>query len=41
MKIGEFIEKNDIAIFVVADLRNKRFEIIKKDVELESYDLFE
>ena len=41
MKIDEFIEKNDIAIFVKVDLRNKRFEIIKKDVDLESYDLFE
>ena len=41
MKIDEFIIKNDIAIFVKADLRNKRFDIKKMDVELESYDLFE
>ena len=41
MSINNFIEKNDIAILAKADLRNQRFDIIKKDVELESYDLFE
>lgn len=41
MNISDFIEKNDIAILARADLRNKRFDIIKRDVELESYDLFE
>ena len=41
MNISDFIEKNDIAILGKADLRNQRFDIIKKDVELESYDLFE
>lgn len=41
MDISDFIEKNDIAILVKADLRNPRFEIIKKDIELEAYDLFE
>ena len=41
MNISDFIEKNDIAILAKADLRNQRFDIIKKDVELESYDLFE
>ncbi|WP_147367735.1 hypothetical protein [Butyrivibrio sp. X503] len=41
MNIIEFIEKYDIAIAVKVDIKNKRFEIIKRDVELESYDLFE
>lgn len=41
MKIDEFIKKNDIAIFVTADLKNKKFDIRKMDVELEAYDLFE
>ena len=41
MKIDEFIIENDIAIFVEVDLKNKRFNIIKMDIELESYDLFE
>ncbi len=41
MDIDEFIKKNDIIIFVKADLENKKFDIIKMDVELESYDLFE
>lgn len=41
MNLDEFIEKNNIAIFVKADYRVKRFEVIKKDIVLESYDLFE
>lgn len=41
MNIDEFIIKNDIAIFVIADLKNKKFDIMKMDIELESYDLFE
>ena len=41
MNISDFIEKNDIAILAKADLGNQRFDIIKKDVERESYDLFE
>lgn len=41
MTIIDFMEKNEIAIFAKADLKNKRFEIVKNDVELESYDLFE
>ena len=41
MNISDFIEKNDIAILAKADLGKQRFDIIKKDVELESYDLFE
>lgn len=41
MDISDFIEKNDIAILVKADLKNRRFDIIKQDVELETYDLFE
>lgn len=41
MKIDEFIKKYNIAIFVAADLVNKRFDIIKTDVGMESYDLFE
>lgn len=41
MNLDEFIEKNNIAIFVKADVRSKRCDIIKKDILLESYDLFE
>ena len=41
MNIFDLLEKNNIAIVAKADLRNQRFDIIKKDVELESYDLFE
>ena len=41
MNINEFIEKNDIAIVVKANLQEKDFDIIKRDLELESYDLFE
>lgn len=41
MNINEFIENNAIAILAKADLRYKRFDIIKKDIELESYNLFE
>ncbi|WP_022770794.1 hypothetical protein [Butyrivibrio sp. NC2007] len=41
MNINEFIEKYNIAIVAEADIENKRFEIIKRDKELESYDLFE
>lgn len=41
MEIDEFIRKNDIAIFVIVDLKSKRFDIKKMNVELESYDLFE
>ena len=37
----EFAEKNDIAIIAIVDLSNRRFEIIKRDIRLESYDLFE
>ncbi|MBQ4220938.1 MAG: hypothetical protein II666_15450 [Butyrivibrio sp.] len=40
MRVNDFIEKNEIAIIAKADLNNKRFEIKKRDVELESYDLF-
>ena len=41
MNISDLLEKNNIAIVAKADLKNKRFEILKKDIELESYDLFE
>ena len=41
MNLNEFIEKNDIAIVAKANLQEKTFEIIKRDLELESYDLFE
>ena len=41
MRVNDFIEKNEIAIIAKADLNNKRFEIKKRDVELESFDLFE
>ena len=40
MTIDEFIEANNIAIFVEADLKNKRFFIRKMERELEAYDLF-
>ncbi|MBP3279989.1 MAG: hypothetical protein J6M44_13625, partial [Butyrivibrio sp.] len=41
MNINDFIEKYNIAIVAEVDINNKRFKIIKRDVELESYDLFE
>ena len=41
MNLNEFIEKNNIAIFVKANLKVKSFDIIKRDLELESYYLFE
>ncbi len=41
MNINDFIERNNIAIFAKADLKSKTFDIIKRDVELESYDLFQ
>ena len=41
MNLNEFIEKNDIAIVAIANLQEKSFDIIKGDLELESYDLFE
>lgn len=41
MNLDEFIEKYNIAIFVKADFGSKRCEIIKKDIMLESYELFE
>lgn len=41
MNLDEFMEKNDIAIAVKADLQEKSFDINKRDLELESYDLFE
>ena len=40
MNLNEFIEKNDIAIVAIANLQEKSFDIIKRDLELESYDLF-
>ncbi len=41
MNIYDLLETNNIAIVVQVDLKNKRFEILKKDIALESYDLFE
>ena len=41
MNIFDLLEKNNIAIVAKADLKNKRFEILKKDIEIKSYDLFE
>lgn len=41
MKIDDFMVKNNIAIFVKADFGSKSFDIIKNDIVLESYDLFE
>ena len=41
MDIDEFVKKNNIIIFVQVDVKNKRFNIIKMDIGLESYDLFE
>ena len=41
MNLNEFMEKNNIVIVAKANLQGKSFEIIKNDLELESYDLFE
>ncbi|MBE5954662.1 MAG: hypothetical protein E7257_11015 [Lachnospiraceae bacterium] len=41
MNINDFIEKYDIAIVAQANLNNNKTIIIKNDVQLESYDLFE
>ena len=41
MNLNEFIEKNDIAIFAKANLEERAFDIIKRDLKLESYDLFD
>lgn len=41
MNLNEFMEKNNIVIVAKANLQEKTFEIIKNDLELESYDLFE
>lgn len=41
MNLYEFVEKNNIAILAKADYRTKKFDIIKRDVMLEHYDLFE
>lgn len=41
MNLNEFIEKNNISIFVKANLKEKSFDIIKRDLELETYYLFD
>ncbi len=41
MNINKFIEENDIVIVAKINLQEKYFDIIKRDLELESYDLFE
>lgn len=41
MNIYEFMEQNNITIAAKADLSNKIFDITKRNVELESFDLFE
>lgn len=41
MQIQQFMEENDIAIFVKADLNTTEFEIIHGKMEIESMDLFE
>ncbi len=41
MNLNEFMEKNNIVIVAKANLQEKSFEIIKNNLELESYDLFE
>lgn len=41
VKLDEFIDENGISVFVKADIRTKRFEVIKTDIKLETYDLFE
>ena len=41
MDLNEFIEKYDIAIVAKANLQDKSFDVIKRDVKLESRDLFE
>ena len=40
-EISDFIEKNNIEIFVEVDYKEKKFNIVKRDIMLESYDLFE
>ncbi len=37
MNLNEFMEKNNIVIVAKANLQEKSFEIIKNDLELESY----
>lgn len=41
MNLNEFIERNGIAIAAKANSCEKSFNIIKRDIDLESYDLFE
>ena len=41
MNLNEFMKKNNIVIVAKANLQEKSFEIIKNNLELESYDLFE
>ena len=38
MNLNEFMEKNNIVIVAKANLQEKSFEIIKNDLELESYE---
>ena len=38
MNLNEFMEKNNIVIVAKANLQGKSFEIIKNDLELESYE---
>lgn len=40
MNVEEFMKKNNIAILVEVDLKNKKMDIKKTDIELESPDLF-
>ncbi len=40
MDIKEFAEQNNIAIIAKAGVNDTCFEILKRDLELESYDLF-
>ena len=41
MKLDEFIDENGISVFVKADIRTKRFEVIKTDIKHETYNLFQ
>ncbi|MCR5628171.1 hypothetical protein [Eubacterium sp.] len=41
MNISEFMEKNNVAIAAKIDLNNKIVNIIKRNISIESFDLFE
>lgn len=40
MSVEQFMEKNSIAILVEVDLKDKKMDVKKTDIEMESPDLF-